>query len=228
MNNKANNGYPYDAAQSAAYQQYVNGQIPAHAQLPPSYNSVVTSMAAPAGYPPYPPGMVQHQVQPFYAANAAAAASWSVNPSTGLPQATAPIQYAPAAPPTQHHLPPPPPYSAVAAAPVPAQPPLHHHHHPHAHHPAMYQYPIATTSPLNHQAQPPQVFQAQIYPVQGAMYDAGARFGKTGGATTIPPPPPGIAPNAAQMAAMQGQQVVMTKKKNNFLHGGNGSGFTFW
>lgn len=225
MNNKANNGYPYDAAQSAAYQQYVNGQIP-----PPSYNSVVTSMAAPAGYPPYPPGMVQHQVQPFYAA---AGASWSVNPSTGLPQATAPIQYAPTAPPTQHHLPPPPPYSAVAAAPVPAQPPtMHHHpHHHHAHpHPAMYQYqPIATASPLNHQAaQPPQVFQAQIYPVQGAMYDAGARFGKTGGATTIPPPPPGIAPNAAQMAAMQGQQVVMTKKKNNFLHGGNGSGFTFW
>lgn len=225
MNNKANNGYSYDAAQSAAYQQYVNSQIPAHAQLPPSYNSVVTSMAAPAGYSPYPPGMVQHHGQ-FYAANPAAAASWSVNPSTGLPQA-APIQYAPAPPAAQHHhLPPPPPYSAAAAtAPMQAAP-MHHHHHP----AAMYQYPIATTSSvLNHQAQPPQVFQAQIYPVQGAMYDSGARFGKAGGsAPTIPPPPPGIAPNAAQMAAMQGQQVVMTKKKNNFLHGGNGAGFTFW
>uniref|UniRef100_A0A1Q3F862 DAZ-associated protein 2 n=1 Tax=Culex tarsalis TaxID=7177 RepID=A0A1Q3F862_CULTA len=218
MNNKANNGYPYDAAQSAAYQQYVNSQIPAHAQLPPSYNSVVTSMAAPAGYSPYPPGMVQHH-QPYYAASAA---TWTVNPSTGLPQAT-PMQYAPPA--QHHHLPPPPPYSAAAAAaPIPAQP--MHHHHP----AAMYQYPIATTSPvLNHQAQPPQVFQAQIYPVQGAMFDAGARFGKAGGgAPTIPPPPPGIAPNAAQMAAMQGQQVVVAKKKNNFLHGGNGGGFTFW
>ncbi|KAL1398212.1 hypothetical protein pipiens_009149 [Culex pipiens pipiens] len=215
MNNKANNGYPYDAAaQSAAYQQYVNSQIPAHAQLPPSYNSVVTSMAAPAGYSPYPPGMVQHH-QPYYATSAA---TWSVNPSTGLPQAT-PMQYAPAPPAAQHHhLPPPPPYSAAAAG-----QPMHHHPA------AMYQYPIATAAQLTHQAQPPQVFQAQIYPVQGAMYDAGARFGKAGGgAATIPPPPPGIAPNAAQIAAMQGQQVVMTKKKNNFLHGGNGAGFTFW
>lgn len=214
MNNKANNGYPYDAAQSAAYQQYVNSQIPAHAQLPPSYNSVVTSMAAPVGYPPYPPGSVHYQHQPtFYTTTA----GWTVNPSTGMAQATPQMQqYAT----VQHpqHLPPPPPYSAAAAS-IPAQS-LHHGH------PAMYQYQMAT-APLN-QAQPPQVYQ-QIYPVQGAMYDAGARFGKSGGsAATIPPPPPGIAPNAAQMAAMQGQQVVMTKKKNNFLHGGNGGGFTFW
>lgn len=203
MNNKANNGYPYDAAQQGAYQQYVNSQIPAHAQLPPSYNSVVTSMA-PAGYPPYPPGMV-HQ-QPFYTN------SWSVNPSA--PQA-APMQFAP------HHLPPPPPYAAAtqqaAVAAIQAQP-VHHH-------PTMYQYPIATAP----QPQPQQVYQTQMYQVQGAMYDAGARFGKAGGGSaTIPPPPPGIAPNAAQIAAMQGQQVVMTKKKNNFLHGGNGGGFTFW
>uniref|UniRef100_T1E2E1 DAZ-associated protein 2 n=1 Tax=Psorophora albipes TaxID=869069 RepID=T1E2E1_9DIPT len=204
MNNKANNGYPYDAAQSAAYQQYVNSQIPAHAQLPPSYNSVVTSMT-PAGYPPYPPGMV-HQ-QPFYTN------SWSVNPSA--PQA-APMQYA-----APHHLPPPSPYATAAqptaVAAIPAQ----------TVHPTMYQYPIATPP----QAQPPQVYQTPLYHQvhhQGTMFDAGARFGKTGGAATIPPPPPGIAPNAAQMAAMQGQQVVMTKKKNNFLHGGNGSGFTFW
>lgn len=200
MNNKANNGYPYDAAQQGAYQQYVNSQIPAHAQLPPSYNSVVTSMT-PAGYPPYPPGMV-HQ-QPFYTN------SWSVNPSA--PQA-APMQFAP-------HLPPPPPYAAAtqqaAVAAIQAQ----------SIHPTMYQYPIATPQ----QAQPPQVYQTQMYQVQqGAMYDAGARFGKTGGAATIPPPPPGIAPNPAQIAAMQGQQVVMTKKKNNFVHGGNGAGFTFW
>ncbi|XP_053684852.1 DAZ-associated protein 2 [Sabethes cyaneus] len=199
MNNKANNGYPYDA-QSAAYQQYVNSQLPAHAQLPPSYNSVVTSMT-PAGYSPYPPGLVQ---QPFYTNN------WSVNPSA--PQA-ATMPFA------AHHLPPPPPYAAAAAqqaavAAIPAQ----------TVHPTMYQYPIATPP----QAQPPQVYQAQMYPVQGAMYDAGARFGKTGGAATIPPPPPGIAPTAAQIAAMQGQQVVMTKKKNNFIHGGNGAGFTFW
>lgn len=197
MNNKANNGYPYDAAQSAAYQQYVNSQIPAHAQLPPSYNSVVTSMA-PAGYQPYPPGMVQ---QPFYTS------SWSVNPSA--PQA-AQMQFAPS------HLPPPPPYAAATQqVSIPAQS---------VHHPTMYQYQIAAQQ----QAQQPQVYQTPIYPVQGAMYDAGARFGKTGGSGTIPPPPPGIAPNPAQMAAMQGQQVVMTKKKNNFLHGGNGSGFTFW
>lgn len=37
-----------------------------------------------------------------------------------------------------------------------------------------------------------------------------------------------MGPNAAQMASMQGQQVVVAKKKNNFLHGGNGSGYTFW
>nr|XP_029735179.1 DAZ-associated protein 2 isoform X2 [Aedes albopictus] len=197
MNNKANTGYPYDAAQQGAYQQYVNSQIPAHAQLPPSYNSVVTSMA-PAGYPPYPPGIV-HQ-QPFYPN------SWSVNPSA--PQA-APMQFAP------HHLPPPPPYAAATQQAIPAQ----------AVHPTMYQYPIATAP----QPQPPQVYhQTPMYQVQGAMFDAGARFGKSAGSASIPPPPPGIAPNAAQIAAMQGQQVVMTKKKNNFLHGGNGAGFTFW
>nr|XP_029735178.1 DAZ-associated protein 2 isoform X1 [Aedes albopictus] len=190
-------GYPYDAAQQGAYQQYVNSQIPAHAQLPPSYNSVVTSMA-PAGYPPYPPGIV-HQ-QPFYPN------SWSVNPSA--PQA-APMQFAP------HHLPPPPPYAAATQQAIPAQ----------AVHPTMYQYPIATAP----QPQPPQVYhQTPMYQVQGAMFDAGARFGKSAGSASIPPPPPGIAPNAAQIAAMQGQQVVMTKKKNNFLHGGNGAGFTFW
>ncbi|KXJ82636.1 DAZ-associated protein 2 isoform X1 [Aedes albopictus] len=197
MNNKANTGYPYDAAQQGAYQQYVNSQIPAHAQLPPSYNSVVTSMT-PAGYPPYPPGIV-HQ-QPFYPN------SWSVNPSA--PQA-APMQFAP------HHLPPPPPYAAATQQAIPAQ----------AVHPTMYQYPIATAP----QPQPPQVYhQTPMYQVQGAMFDAGARFGKSAGSASIPPPPPGIAPNAAQIAAMQGQQVVMTKKKNNFLHGGNGAGFTFW
>ncbi|XP_062542829.1 DAZ-associated protein 2 [Armigeres subalbatus] len=202
MNNKANNGYPYDAAQQGAYQQYMNSQIPAHAQLPPSYNSVVTSMT-PAGYPPYPPGIV-HQ-QPFYTN------SWSVNPSAQ--QAAQMHQFAP------HHLPPPPPYAAAtqqaAVAAISAQP---------VHHPTMYQYPIATAP----QPQPPQVYQPPMYQVQGAMYDAGARFGKGAGSATIPPPPPGIAPNAAQIAAMQGQQVVMTKKKNNFLHGGNGAGFTFW
>ncbi|XP_055627350.1 DAZ-associated protein 2 [Toxorhynchites rutilus septentrionalis] len=197
MNNKANNGYPYDAAQSAAYQQYVNSQIPAHAQIPPSYNSVVTSMT-PAGYPPYPPGMVQ---QPFYTN------SWSMNPSA--PQA-APMQFA------HSHLPPPPPYAAAtqSMSGIPSQ----------TVHPTMYQYSIATQP----QAQPQQVYQTPIYPIQGAIYDAGARFGKTGGSATIPPPPPGIAPTAAQIAAMQGQQVAMTKKKNNFVHGGNGAGFTFW
>ncbi|XP_055603309.1 DAZ-associated protein 2 [Uranotaenia lowii] len=211
MNNKVNNGYPYDAAQSAAYQQYMNSQIPAHAQLPPSYSSVMTSMT-PAGYSPYPPGLV-HQ-QPFYAAN-----GWSVNPSAP-PPAAAPMQFAPS------HLPPPPPYAAAVSQPsgtitaIPTQTVVHPG--------TMYQYQIAA-GPPTHQGQPQQVYhQTPIYPVQGAMYDAGARFGKTGGSASIPPPPPGIAPNAAQMAAMQGQQVVMTKKKNNFLHGGNGAGFTFW
>lgn len=193
MNNKGANGYPtYDAAQQAAYQQYMNSQLPAHAQLPPSYNSVVTSMTP--TYPPYPPGIVP---QPFYGN------SWSVNPS---PQA----QFAPA---------PPPPYAATptAVAAIPAQPM----------HPQMYQYQIATAPPPQ-SGQPPQVYQTPMYPVQGAMFDAGARFGKTGGQPTIPPPPPGIVPNAAQLATMQGQQVVVAKKKNNFLHGGNGGGYTFW
>ncbi|EAA11485.4 DAZ-associated protein 2-like [Anopheles merus] len=196
MNNKGVNGYPtYDAvqqaAQQAAYQQYMhNNQMHAHAQLPPSYNSVVTSMTP--TYPPYPPGVVP---QPYYAN------SWSVNPS---PQA----QFAPQ----------PPPYASApaAVAAIPAQ----------SMHPQMYQYQIAAAPPP--QAQPPQVYQTPVYPVQGAMFDAGARFGKTGGQPTIPPPPPGIAPNAAQMASMHGQQVMMAKKKNNFLHGGNGGGYTFW
>ncbi|XP_052871052.1 DAZ-associated protein 2 [Anopheles bellator] len=189
MNNKGANGYPYDAAQQAVYQQYMNSQMPVHAQLPPSYNSVVTSMTP--TYPPYPPGMMP---QPFYSN------SWSMNPS-----------------PQPQFAPPPPPYAPTQAtvAAIPAQ----------TVHPSMYQYQLAAAPP---QAQPPQVYQTQMYPVQGAMYDAGARFGKSGGAPTIPPPPPGIAPNAAQMATMQGQPVVMTKKKNNFVHGGNGSGYTFW
>ncbi|XP_040174127.1 extensin-like [Anopheles arabiensis] len=101
MNNKGVNGYPtYDAvqqaAQQAAYQQYMhNNQMHAHAQLPPSYNSVVTSMTP--TYPPYPPGVVP---QPYYAN------SWSVNPS---PQA----QFAPQ----------PPPYASApaAVAAIPAQ-----------------------------------------------------------------------------------------------------------
>uniref|UniRef100_A0A182KAK5 DAZ-associated protein 2 n=1 Tax=Anopheles christyi TaxID=43041 RepID=A0A182KAK5_9DIPT len=192
MNNKGVNGYPtYDPAQQAAYQQYMhNSQIHAHAQLPPSYNSVVTSMAP--TYQQYPPGMVP---QPYYGN------SWSVNPS---PQ----TQYAPQ----------PPPYASApaAVAAIPTQ----------TMHPPMYQYQIAAAPP--HQAQPPQVYQTPIYPVQGAMFDAGARFGKQGGQPTIPPPPPGIAPNAAQMASMHGQQVMIAKKKNNFLHGGNGGGYTFW
>lgn len=191
MNNKGANGYPYDAAQQAAYQQYMNGQMPAHAQLPPSYNSVMTSMTP--TYPPYPPGIVP---QPFYGNT-----SWSVNPS---PQA----QFAP----------PPPPYAATpgAVAAIPAQT---------VHHQPMYQYQIAAAPPPN---QPPQMYQTPMYPVQSAMFDAGARFGKSGGQPTIPPPPPGMAPNAAQMANMQGQQVVIAKKKNSFLGGGGGAGYTFW
>ncbi|XP_050095948.1 DAZ-associated protein 2 [Anopheles aquasalis] len=192
MNNKgAASGYAYDAAQQAAYQQYVNGQMPMHAQLPPSYNSVVTSMTP--TYAGYPQAMVP---QPFYSN------SWSMSPS-GQPQ----------------FAPPPPPYGATpgAVAAIPAQP---------VHHPQMYQYQLATAPPP--QAQPPQIYQTQMYPVQTAMFDSGARFGKSGGTPTIPPPPPGMGPNAAQLASMQGQQVVVAKKKNNFLHGGNGSGYTFW
>lgn len=195
MNNKGANGYPtgYDAAaaQQAAYQQYMNGQMSAQAQLPPSYNSVMTSMAP--TYQPYPPGIVP---QPFYGN-----ASWSVNPS---PQA----QFAP----------PPPPYAATPGS-VTAIPAQTVHHQP------MYQYQIAAAPPPN---QPAQLYQTPVYPVQGAMFDAGARFGKSGGQPTIPPPPPGLAPTGAQLASMQGQQVVLAKKKSSFLGGGGGAGYTFW